>query len=81
MDRPRGYDVPGAARWFPIVSGVQAVADQIHQLSAPPGFGHDYGTEYVLGWAEVAPPTGWTDSETHRLEDFLDHGAEGKAGE
>jgi uncharacterized membrane protein len=79
MDEPRGYDVPSAARWFPIVSGVQAVADQIHQLSAPPGFGHDYGTEYVLGWAEVAPPTGWTDQETHRLEDFLDHGGEGEA--
>jgi uncharacterized membrane protein len=81
MDEPRGYDVPSAARWFPIVSGVQAVADQIHQLSAPPGFGHDYGTEYVLGWAEVAPPTGWTDQETHRLEDFLDHGGEGESEE
>ncbi|MBV9599025.1 MAG: alpha/beta-hydrolase family protein [Chloroflexi bacterium] len=29
LDYPRGYDVPDAARWFPIVSGVQAVADLI----------------------------------------------------
>ncbi len=55
MDEPRGYDVPAAARWFPIVTGVQAVADQIHQLSPPPGFGHDYATDYVEGWAAVLP--------------------------
>jgi len=81
MDQPRGYDVPGAAHWFPIVSGIQAAGDQFYQLSPPPGFGHDYGTEYVLGWAEVAPPTGWTDSDTQRLEDFLDHGGEGESEE
>jgi uncharacterized membrane protein len=81
MDQPRGYDVPGAARWFPIVSAVQAVADQVHQLSPPPGFGHDYATEYVMGWADVAPPPGWTDSDTRRLEAFLDHGDEGESHE
>jgi uncharacterized membrane protein len=81
MDSPRGYDVPDAARWFPVISGVQAVADLVNQLYPPPGFGHDYGTEYVEGWAEVAPPDGWTNADTRRLERFLDHGASGESEE
>jgi uncharacterized membrane protein len=35
MDRPRGFDVPDGARWFPIVSGVQAVADLIYRPDLP----------------------------------------------
>lgn len=79
MDRPRGYDVPDAAHWFPIVSAVQAVGDQIYQLSPPPGFGHDYATEYVKAWALVAPPIGWTDGDTDRLEQFFDYGDTGES--
>jgi uncharacterized membrane protein len=74
MDLPRGYDVPGAARWFPIVSAVQAVGDLLLHPSVPPGFGHDFATEYVTGWAHVAPPDGWTDADTARLAEFLDTG-------
>jgi uncharacterized membrane protein len=79
MDEPRGYDVPDAARWFPLVSGAQAVSDLIYQLSPPPGFGHDFSTDYVTGWAEVAPPDGWTSADTDRLETFLDHGGDGES--
>jgi uncharacterized membrane protein len=71
MDRPRGFDVPAGARWFPVVSGVQAVADLLYQLSPPPGFGHVYSTDYVDGWARVVPPDGWADADTERLEHFL----------
>jgi len=78
MDRPRGYDVPDAAHWFPVVTAVQALSDQLHQLSPPPGFGHDYATEYVEGWALVAPPDGWTDADTDRLEELLAHGSSGE---
>jgi uncharacterized membrane protein len=81
MDEPRGYDVPAAARWFPVVTGVQAVADQVHQLSPPPGFGHDYATDYVDGWAAVLPPDGWSDDDSQRLEKFLDRGGEGESEE
>ena len=81
MDEPRGHDVPAAAHWFPIVTAVQAVADQIHQLSPPPGFGHDYATDYADGWAAVLPPAGWTDDDTRRLEKFLDRGGAGESGE
>jgi uncharacterized membrane protein len=78
MDQPRGYDVPDAARWFPIVSGVQAIADLIEQLSPPPGFGHVYWTDYARAWARVVPPDGWTDADTQRLEQFLHNPGEGE---
>lgn len=71
MDQPRGFDVPHASRWFPIVSGVQAVGDMLYQLGTPPGFGHDYSTDYVKGWASVLPPECWTDADTERLEQFI----------
>lgn len=72
MAEPRGFDVPDATRWFPIVSIVQAVGDMLDQLGPPAGFGHDYSTEYVRGWAAVLPPEGWTDADTERLEKFID---------
>ena len=70
-DQPRGYDVSPQATWFPIVSGVAAVADLVAQLSTPPGFGHVYDGDYLDGWARVAPPDGWTVDDTERLEAFL----------
>jgi uncharacterized membrane protein len=73
MNQPRGFDVPEDVRWFPIVSAVQAVGDMLDMLGPPPGFGHDYSTEYVKGWASVIPPDGWTDADTQRLEKFIDN--------
>lgn len=72
LDQPRGFDVPDDFRWFPIVSIVQAVGDTIHQLGTPPGFGHDYSTDYVKGWASALPPQGWTAAHTERLEQLID---------
>ena len=71
LEQPRGFDVPQAAGWYPIVSAVHAVADMIFQLDTPPGFGHVYSTEYVKGWASVIPPEGWTDARTAELEAFV----------
>jgi len=71
MDAPRGFDMPQAARWFPIVSGVQAVSDVLNQLGVPPGFGHNYASEYVGAWASVTSPGGWTPADTGRLEQFV----------
>ncbi|WP_233808009.1 alpha/beta-hydrolase family protein [Paraburkholderia sp. HP33-1] len=73
MARPRGFDMPDAMRWFPVVSGVQAVGDLIHQLDVPQGFGHNYSLEdYATGWSSVVPLEGWTDADTERLAKFLD---------
>jgi uncharacterized membrane protein len=72
MERPRGFGVPDNVRWFPIVSGVQAMADVLNQLSPPPGFGHVYSTDYVKGWASIMPPEGWRQADTNRLQQFID---------
>jgi uncharacterized membrane protein len=71
MEPPRGFDVPDNVRWFPIVSGVQAMSDVLDQLTPPPGFGHVYSTDYVKGWASILPPEGWTGDDTERLEQFI----------
>ena len=70
-DRPKGYDVPGRAGWYPIVTGLQEVADLIAGFSAPSGYGHSYGIDFVAGWAAVAPPDGWTAADSVRLQRHL----------
>jgi uncharacterized membrane protein len=79
FDAPRGHAVPAAATWFPIVSAIQALSDQIDQLSTPAGFGHNYATDYVNAWALVVPPHGWTTADTQRLEHFLEHHGQGES--
>jgi uncharacterized membrane protein len=71
MDQPRGDDVAQRGGWFPIVTGTQGVFDLMAGFSAPPGYGHDYRLDYVDGWSQVAPPPGWTDGDTQRLEQIL----------
>jgi uncharacterized membrane protein len=48
-ERPKGYDVPPRAGWFPIVTGFQEVADLIAGFSAPSGYGHNYGIDLAAG--------------------------------
>src|SRR5262249_39770190 len=71
MEQPRGFDVSHNVRWFPIVSGLQAFADLLNQLTPPPGFGHVYATDYVKAWASIVRPKDWTEAETERLEQFI----------
>ena len=71
MDEPRGHDVAQKGNWFPIVTGTQGVFDLMAGFGAPPGYGHDYRLDYVDGWSQVAPPDGWTDADSTRLEQFL----------
>lgn len=71
---PTGYDVPDRIFWFPAVTFVQEVADLVAGFSTPPGFGHDYTTDYVAGWAAVAPPAGWSDADSTRLQQYLGAG-------
>jgi uncharacterized membrane protein len=79
MKRPRGFDVPDRVRWFPLVSGVQAVGDMLDQLGPPPGFGHVYSTDYVRGWVSVAPADGWEEADTERLERLVNNIAGGES--
>ena len=74
MEHPVGFDVPSRTRWFPVVTWIQTVGDLIAGFSTPPGHGHNYTNSYTDGWAIVAPPPGWTDDDTARLEKILDAG-------
>jgi uncharacterized membrane protein len=80
MDEPRADGVPPGTGWFPIVSAVQAAADLSFAASLPSGFGHDYRVDYVDAFANVAPPDGWTDDDTARLEAYLEADAKTAAG-
>jgi len=80
MDQPRADGVPPDTGWFPIVSAVQAAADLSFAASLPSGFGHDYRVDYVDAFARIAPPDGWTDEDSARLEAYLEADAKLAAG-
>lgn len=67
VTEPRGHGIPDRAGWFPVVTAVQTVADLAYSFYAPVGYGHDYGHDFVGGWANVAAPDGWTGADTERL--------------
>ena len=68
---PAAYDLPPAATWVPFVTFVQESFDLMAGFSATPGFGHDYRTDFVHSWAAIAPPDGWTPSDSDRLRTHL----------
>ena len=68
---PKGYDVLARAGWFPIVTGLQEVADLIAGFSAPSGYGHNYAIDFVSGWAAVVLPVRWTEADSARLQQHL----------
>lgn len=70
-EAPKGYDIPARAGWYPIVTGLQEVADLIAGFSAPSGHGHNYDVDFVAGWAAVVPPQRWTDADSARLQAHL----------
>ena len=40
-------------------------------FSAASGYGHNYGINFVSGWAAVVPPPGWTAADSARLQRHL----------
>lgn len=72
LDHPRGPDVSPDMRWYPGVTFWQTLLDLAFANSAPAGHGHRYGSGVAEGWAEVVPPSGWTDADTIRLRAQLD---------
>lgn len=67
-DKPVGYDVPNSVRWIPFTTFTQVVVDLINGFSASVGHGHNYNNTFADGWSVVAPPAGWTEAETLKLE-------------
>jgi uncharacterized membrane protein len=71
LQEPRGADVLERMRWYPLVTFWQLSADLVNADDAPPGYGHEYGTQVIDGWAAVAPPEDWGEADTRRLRAHL----------
>ena len=72
----RGPDVSEDMFWFPVVTFWQIAADLAFSMGVPAGHGHRYGSNVVVGWAEVLAPEGWTDADTEALVELTDLRAE-----
>ena len=64
---PPGVDRSPAMRWYPFVTFSQVGVDIFRAASMPAGHGHNYGLSVLDGWAAVAPPPGWTPTDTERI--------------
>jgi uncharacterized membrane protein len=71
LEGDRGPDVSQGMVWIPFVTFWQVTADMAFATGVPDGHGHKYEADYVDGWAEVAQPPGWTDSDTERLRSIV----------
>jgi uncharacterized membrane protein len=71
MQEPRGPDVSPYLRWYPIVTGLQLVADMMTG-PAPTGYGHEYAAEhYFDSWLALTEPNGWNEDELDKLRLFF----------
>jgi uncharacterized membrane protein len=72
MQEPRGPDISPYLRWYPIVTGLQLVADMLTGTAAPPGYGHDFAADhYFDAWLALTEPEGWNDRELEQLRNYF----------
>ncbi|WP_433826677.1 alpha/beta hydrolase [Actinoplanes sp. CA-015351] len=67
----RGPDVTPDMHWYPGITFWQTSCDLIFANKVPTGHGHVYKSQAIDGWAAIAPPPGWTISDTLRLRELL----------
>lgn len=67
LEEPRAPDVSPRMRWWPILTFLQLSGDMMDSTSVPMGHGHVYGSHQAAAWARIAPPDGWSDTDTERL--------------
>ncbi|WP_420715728.1 alpha/beta hydrolase [Streptomyces sp. SBT349] len=72
MHEPLGPDVTSSIDWFPFVTFWQTTVDMAVSYGAPAQHGHRYGSAPVNAWAAIAPPEGWTATDTERLGFLLE---------
>jgi uncharacterized membrane protein len=60
-------DVPPSMSSIPLVTFWQVTADMAFAVGVSEGHGHHYAADYVVGWAAVAQPPGWTQADTDHL--------------
>ncbi|WP_327090945.1 alpha/beta-hydrolase family protein [Nonomuraea sp. NBC_01738] len=68
---PRGPDVNPQMNWFPLVTFWQVLVDMSVAQDVPEGHGHRYGANMADGWAAIAAPDGWAQTDTDRLHDLI----------
>lgn len=68
----RGPDVSPATRWYPIVTFLQVGIDQFFGTTVPNGHGHNYANTMVTAWGAIAPPDGWSQAKTEKLQTIID---------
>jgi uncharacterized membrane protein len=73
MRAPRGPDVVSQFRWYPVVTGLQLIADIAAGVeAAPPGYGHNFAPgHYIEAWHAITEPEGWSYEDLARLEQLL----------
>jgi uncharacterized membrane protein len=72
MNEPRGPDVSGELRWYPVVTMLQLGLDMAMATTTPMGYGHVYAPEhYIDAWIEVTDVKGWSEADVGRLKDFF----------
>ncbi|WP_444893743.1 alpha/beta hydrolase [Microbulbifer sp. TRSA001] len=68
LDQPRGPDVSPDLEWYPLVTGLQLLAD-LNVGLAPLSFGHRYTPRgYTLAWLALTEPEEWDEEALKRLE-------------
>ncbi|GAA1166684.1 putative membrane protein [Kitasatospora gansuensis] len=75
LEQPRAADVSPTMRWYPLVTFWQVTCDLAVSNDVPAGYGHRFGTLPVYAWARIAPPPGWTDADSARLDARLRAGS------
>jgi uncharacterized membrane protein len=71
MQEPRGPDVSGFLRWFPIVTTLQLAADMVAGIPKI-GYGHEYAaSHYLESWLELTEPEGWREEDLDDLRVFF----------
>ncbi|MDR5905088.1 alpha/beta hydrolase [Franzmannia qiaohouensis] len=68
LQAPRGPDVSEDLTWYPVVTGLQLLAD-LAAGSAPPGYGHEIAAEdYIEAWLALVEPDAWSADDVERLK-------------
>lgn len=78
LREPRGEDVLGDIRWFPVVTFVQLTVDLLNGYTVDTeGYGHRYGDVTIDAWLAVAPPEDWDDADRPAIESVLEWAGNG----
>ncbi len=71
IDEPRGHDVSERTRWFPVITFLQVLVDQMFGNHFTGGHGHNYAPDVVYSWAAVTPVDDWSSEKLDDLQQLM----------